>query len=115
MAKSNNIIIDANGNEITYYGCATISDACELGGVTTDITDSNKLVVIDDVLNNYPYNVQLTSNPKIEYSDNTQSVAYDDLIVYSSTDTPLTKPSNQKFGVMSLGLGMKASPLQVTG
>lgn len=115
MAKSNNIIIDANGNEITYYGCATISDACELGGVTTDITDSNKLVVIDDVLNNYPYNVQLTSNPKIEYSDNTQSVAYDDLIVYSGTDTPLIKPSNQKFGVMSLGLGMKASPLQVTG
>jgi hypothetical protein len=59
MAQTNKVITDSSGNEITYYGCATVSDACELGGVAPDANMENKLVIVDDVINSNTYNVTL--------------------------------------------------------
>lgn len=115
MAQTNKVITDSSGNEITYYGCATVSDACQLGGVATDVDTANQLIILDDVLDNHTYNVQLTQNPKIEYCDSDQAVAYDDLVVYQGTQVAMTKPANQKLGVLLLNSSLVAQPLSYKG
>jgi hypothetical protein len=93
MAQTNKVITNSAGNEITYYGCATVSDACELGGVAPVTDQTNSLVVLNDVLDNHVYNVQLSAEPKVEYSDWNQAIAYDDLVTYDGTFCALTSPS----------------------
>lgn len=115
MAQTNKVITDSSGNEITYYGCATVSDACELGGVAPDADMGNHLVVVDDVINNNTYNVTLADETKIEYSSNSQAVAYDDLVVCEAIKTPMYKPLNQKLGVLLLNSSLVASPLSTFG
>lgn len=115
MAQTNKVITNAAGNEITYYGCATVSDACELGGLTPNIDQADRLIVLDDVLDKHTYNVQLSNDPKIEYSDPNQIVAYDDLVTYDGTFCALTSPSTQKLGVMCLSDSMAAEALSISG
>jgi hypothetical protein len=109
MAKTNKVVTDIFGNEVTHYGCATIQDACELGGVQTP-SNSNKLVTIGDVLNKHPYNVGLVDNPNVEYSEDEQAVAYDDLRVQDWIELPMGNEL-QKFGVLRLRDTMAASAL----
>lgn len=99
MSKEIKIYTDSEGNEMTHYGCATIQDACDLGN-TTAAGETNKLIILDDVLNNNLYNVSLVENPNVEYSDNRQAVAYVDLMQYEGLPAPLSSSDNQKLGVM---------------
>lgn len=104
MAKTNKVVTDISGNVVTYYGCATIQDACELGGVQAPV-DANRLVTVNDVLDKHPYNVGLIDEPNIEYSKGEQIVAYDDLNIQQLIELPFGN-ENQKLGVLRLDASM---------
>ena len=99
---------------VVHYGCATVGEACTLGGLQPG-SNSNKLIVLDDVLDKHTYNVSLAKETKVEYSSNNQVVAYDDLVVYDGVFQALTSPSTQKLGVMGLNISMTASAFFTSG
>lgn len=102
MSKSNYTVIDSEGNNRTYYGCATVAEACQLGDVSTSNVSkrADQLLVFKDCFENPEYGVTVKDNSVIGYAVN-QAVAYEDLIPYQETGL-LQKTNTQLLGVLSI-------------
>lgn len=102
MSKGKYTVVDSDGIERTYYGCATVNEACQLGNVSpNNVTkNANQLLTFQDCFENPEYGVTVREDPVISYSVE-QAVAYEDLIPYEEYGI-LPKVSSQKLGVLSI-------------
>lgn len=101
MAKVNSSYIDASGNTVIQYACASINDAYEVGGILGQ-TPNSKLMTVNQCLNeSETFGVTLANNTGLDYTEYS-IVAYDDLVPYSKDVDVLPKYESQLLGVLKL-------------
>ena len=103
MAKNNYTITHSDGSQSTYYGCSTVAEACEVGEVAVPSgIASNASVTIGEIQDVNSYNVALTEELVVNYSENSQLVAYQDLVKFQGLYKQLEFQETSKLGVMEI-------------